>query len=169
MMLINEGDIMKKIIIICSLLILVMIVAGCEFSPIDYVPFMGSSSGSRSSQSNQQQTSTSNTNQNNQLPSAPCEPHGTFNGISCNCDPGYIAQGLDCVAGNRECTYDKDCGTNGCQGDYKVVYRCDLRTYKCIPSKGTPAEKVNCKTEYGKEYICLGGQCIFDPTPPFQK
>ena len=94
-------------------------------------------------------------------PDEPCQPYGSFDGTKCVCFPGYIAYGLDCVPGNRECIYDNDCGTNYCEGDYKIVYRCDLRTYQCTPSKGVPDERVNCKTEFGPEYICSQGLCVY--------
>jgi len=169
---------MKKVIVL--LIISMFLLSGCIDPILDdmfgwipgYQPRSSSSSGQSASQSSQNVDVNSIDNIKNSAGSSTegyCEPHGTYNGKVCVCDSGYVASGFDCVPGNRECVYDKDCGTNGCEGDYKVVYRCDLTTYKCIPKKGVPAEKVNCKTEYGDLYVCYGGQCIPNPVQPIQR
>ncbi len=108
------------------------------------------------------ESSSSQSQSSNSLPSdAPfCEPHGYLDGSRCICDDGYVqsSQSLDCIPGRRECIYDSDCGTNRCDGNSKVVFRCDLRTYKCIPRKGVPAEKIDCGM-YGPNSFCKNGEC----------
>lgn len=98
----------------------------------------------------------------------PCgnDPHIYFDGLGCSCDGGYRLEGKTCVKDIRECTFDQDCSPSGsdkmvCDGDkYSLRYRCDLRTYKCIPRKGVPAERVNCEAEFGEGYRCYGGSCV---------
>lgn len=154
---------MKKIFVI--LLISMFLVSGCAFDGIfdsmfGWLPgYQSSSSGSRQTQ-NVSSTQTANQRDSSgglqvNLPEQPCEPHGHFEVAGCVCDKGYVpsGDGMDCVPGGRECTFDKDCGLPSCNGDYKVVPRCNLRDYTC--SK----ESVNCKSEFGTNYGCINGEC----------
>ena len=85
----------------------------------------------------------------------------------CICDDGYYEQDGRCVSeSSRECIFDQDCSPGGstkskCVDSYrKAVYRCDLRTYQCVPRKGSAAEIVDCRTEYGQNYVCSDGWCV---------
>jgi len=100
--------------------------------------------------------------------------HYDSNQGGCVCNEGYVSEMGVCTLKSggstqqtqKECIFDQDCSPGGdvksyCVNSYKKgVYRCDLRTYKCIPKKGTTAEVVDCKAEFGPEYICSNGLCV---------
>lgn len=84
---------------------------------------------------------------------------------TCMCNADYYMQNGVCVLkSSRECSVDRDCSPNGalsiCDGKYsKRVYYCDLNTYKCVGGKGK-GTLVDCRSEYGRNYICNNGNCV---------
>ncbi|MEA3429680.1 MAG: hypothetical protein U9R08_00235 [Nanoarchaeota archaeon] len=161
-------------IIIVVLLTSMFLLSGCPFDGMmgdifEGIPGYNLSESSNSGNSNNQQPTTNDQTQDplaqnqmdnmQELPEPFCQPHGYFDGMQCVCDSGYVSDGTDCVPGNRECVYDKDCITKvnnlGCQseGYRRKVARCNLRTYTCS------GEYIDCR-DYGNNYVCRSNQCL---------
>jgi hypothetical protein len=98
----------------------------------------------------------------------PCKsvPHTVYNTEKdrCDCIGGYRMTSGGCIPESSvECTFDQDCSPSGLaksdclSSTSKRAYRCDIRTYKCLPP-----EIVDCKG-YGSAYVCIGGSCIYEP------
>lgn len=85
---------------------------------------------------------------------------------SCECIDRYKMTSNGCIPESSvQCTFDQDCSPSGntksscLSSASKIVYRCNIKTYKCLAP-----EIVNCK-DYGSNYVCGGGQCIYNPSP----
>jgi hypothetical protein len=94
----------------------------------------------------------------------------------CECVDGYFMQNGKCVSeSSKECVFDTDCSPTGvastCKDSYtKQVYRCDIRTNKCVNGKGRVAETIDCRIDFGKNAVCQGGSCFsvnpYNPIAP---
>jgi hypothetical protein len=93
----------------------------------------------------------------------------------CDCVDKYFMQNGKCVPeSSKECVFDTDCSPTGiasaCKDKYtKQVYRCDIRTNKCVNGKGNVAETIDCRVDFGKDAVCSGGSCFsINPYNPVQ-
>jgi hypothetical protein len=91
----------------------------------------------------------------------------------CDCKDGYFMQNGKCVLeSSKECVFDADCAPSGvvsvCKDTYsKQVYRCDLRTNKCVNGKFKVAETIDCRDDFGANAVCQGGSCLsYNPYNP---
>jgi hypothetical protein len=136
--------------------------------PFSFLSGSGSKSNTVKNTSATQSTTTAET--------IKCGSNEFYNTVKkrCECVDGYFMQNGKCVSeSSKECVFDADCSPTGvvsvCKDKYtKQVYRCDLRTNKCINGKGRVAETIDCRIDFGNNAICQGGLCMLAPMAPMQ-
>ncbi|MGV8172373.1 MAG: hypothetical protein ACP5OA_06800 [Candidatus Woesearchaeota archaeon] len=168
---------MKKFLLLIIVVLSVFLI-GCDDIGNDiamdiFGPFAGSGGSRSSSSSSSSSTGASSANTSNL--DVKCGSNEFYNKDKnkCECVDNYFMQNGKCVPeSSKECIFDSDCSptsvASSCKDKYtKQVYRCDIRTNKCVNGKGNVAETIDCRIDFGKNAVCQGGSCFsIDPYNP---
>jgi hypothetical protein len=178
----DQGVFIMRCLVFLTVVVLALFLAGCEevsedmeheiLSQIPVIGWFWSDHGSSAAPVKKTEPDKAATpNLTSKLPPMPplpkCPEHQFWNQMqnACSCEADYYMDNGRCVLkATRECVVDRDCSPNGqlsvCSGAYaKKVYYCDLSTYHCVGGKGV-GTTVDCRTEYGPKYKCVGGNCV---------
>lgn len=167
------------LLFVVSLLFFTLFIVGCSGAE-DAIFMSGFNSlldGDSSARSSMRDSSTASNSVNPDSVNIKCGSNEFYNVDkgACDCVDGYFMQNGRCVPeSSKECVFDADCSPSGvasvCKDKYtKQVYRCDLRTNKCVNGKGMVAETIDCRVDFGKNAVCQGGSCMsYNPYNPVQ-